>query len=75
MQEVSSSNTALRVKKTQEVLEMTSLARATHFAKLNKNSKGYDPTYPKPLQLGARSVGYVEREVIDWIQARMEARQ
>jgi prophage regulatory protein len=66
--------TTMRILKMHEVLEMTSLSRATHFAKLNAKSKSYDPDYPKPLKLGERSVGYVEQEVIDWLQARMEAR-
>jgi prophage regulatory protein len=65
---------SLRILKIHEVLEMTSLARATHFAKLNAKSASYDPEYPKPIKLGARSVGYVEQEVVAWLQARMEAR-
>ena len=66
--------TRLRVLRTREVLEMTSLSRAAHFAKLDPKSKSYDPDYPRPLKLGARSVGYVEKEVLDWIKARMGAR-
>lgn len=66
--------TPLKIVKINDVLEMTSLSRATHFAKLNAKSKSYDPDYPKPLKLGPRCVGYVEQEVIDWLQARMEAR-
>lgn len=66
--------TPLRILKIDDVLEMTSLSRATHFAKLNAKSKSYDPDYPKPLKLGPRSVGYVEQEVINWLQAKMEAR-
>ena len=64
----------LKILKIHEVLEMTSLSRATHFAKLNAKSASYDSEYPKPIKLGARSVGYVEQEVIAWLQARMEAR-
>ena len=64
----------LKILKIDEVLKLTSLSRATHFAKLNKKSRSYDPEYPKPIKLGPRSVGYVEQEVIDWLQARMEAR-
>ena len=66
--------TPLRILKIDDVLEMTALSRATHFAKLNAKSKSSDPDYPKPIKLGPRSVGYVEQEVIDWLQARMEAR-
>ena len=57
-----------------EVLEMTSLSRTSHFEKLNKSSKSYDPTYPRPLRRGLRCVGYVEGEVVDWVKSRMEAR-
>jgi len=66
--------TSLKILKIKEVLEMTSLSRATHFAKLDEKSKSFDPDYPKPIKLGVRSVGYVEQEVIDWLQTRMEAR-
>lgn len=66
--------TPLKILKIDEVLKLTSLSRASHFAKLNAKSRSYDPDYPRPIKLGARSVGYVEQEVIDWLQARMEAR-
>lgn len=64
-----------KVIKIGEVLEMTSLSRATHFAKLKKGSGRYDPSYPRPIKLGIRSVGYVEKEVLAWIESRMEARR
>jgi len=60
--------------KIKEVLEMTSLSRSAHFLKLDKNSEYYDPTYPRPVKTGARSVGYVEQEVVDWVKARMDER-
>jgi len=65
----------IKVLSTKEVLTITSLSRSSHFEKLNKRSKSYDPTYPRPISLGARSVGYVEQEVIDWVKARMEERK
>lgn len=69
------SHSSIRVISTKEFLKITSLSRTSHFEKLNKASKSYDPTYPRPLRLGARSVGYVEQEVIDWVKARMEERK
>lgn len=64
----------LRVIRLQEVLDLLSISRASHFSKLDNKSTSYDPTYPKPVKLGARSVGYVEHEVINWIEERMEER-
>lgn len=63
-----------KVLRLQEVLNLLSISKSYHFAKLDKNSKQYDPTYPKPISLGERSVRYIEQEVIDWINARKEER-
>ncbi|RUO71636.1 helix-turn-helix transcriptional regulator [Idiomarina ramblicola] len=63
-----------RVLRLQEVLDLLSISKSYHFAKLDKNSKSYDPTYPKPISVGERSVRYVEQEVIDWVNARKEER-
>lgn len=63
-----------RVLRLQEVLDLLSISKSYHFAKLDKNSKSYDPTYPKPISVGERSVRYIEQEVIDWVNARKEER-
>lgn len=63
-----------RILRLQEVLDLLSISKSYHFAKLDKNSKHYDPTYPKPISLGERSVRYIEQEIIDWINARVEER-
>lgn len=74
MKSLSTTAGSLRILRVPEVLRLTSLSRASHFAKLDPNSSSYDPGYPRPLKLGARSVGYVEHEVIAWIEAKMEDR-
>jgi prophage regulatory protein len=63
-----------KVLRLQEVLDLLSISKSYHFAKLDKNSKQYDPTYPKPISLGERSVRYIEQEVIDWLKGRKEKR-
>lgn len=75
MQSSSVTQPSLKVISTKEFLKTTSISRSTHFEKLDKRSKSYDPTYPRPVKLGARSVGYVEQEVIDWVKAKMEERK
>lgn len=74
MHEHNQTNIPSKVLRLQEVLDLLSISKSYHFAKLDKNSKQYDPTYPKPISLGERSVRYIEQEVIDWINARKEER-
>lgn len=53
----------------------TGLSRSTIYAKLRHNPKrpcDYDPTFPKPVAVGAKAVGWVEAEVDAWITAQIE---
>ncbi|MDV6316240.1 helix-turn-helix transcriptional regulator [Idiomarina sp. HP20-50] len=74
MQEHNRAQLPGKVLRLQEVLDLLSISKSYHFAKLDKNSKQYDPTYPKPISLGERSVRYIEQEVIEWLNARVEER-
>jgi prophage regulatory protein len=33
-----------------------------------------DPTFPRPVRIGARAVGWVESEINGWLAARMAER-
>jgi prophage regulatory protein len=33
-----------------------------------------DPTFPRPVKIGCRAVGWVESEINDWLARRMAAR-
>ncbi|HDR9076027.1 TPA: AlpA family transcriptional regulator [Burkholderia vietnamiensis] len=61
----------LRIK---ELTQKTGLARSTIYDKLNASSKQYDATFPKPVRLGASSVGWISSEVDQWIASRIHAR-
>lgn len=51
------------------VVEKTGLCRASVY-KLIKN----DPSFPRPVKLGTRAVGFLENEIDDWIEKRAAAR-
>nr|WP_150653017.1 AlpA family transcriptional regulator [Pseudomonas fluorescens] len=51
-----------------DVIDSTDLARSTIYKYIA------DSTFPKPVSLGERCVGWVEGEVHDWILARIGAR-
>jgi len=51
-----------------EVVERTALSKASIHVFIKKG------TFPKPIPLGARAVGWIEEEVNSWIRSRAEMR-
>lgn len=56
---------SLRILRMKQLIERTQLSRATLYLLIAS-----DPTFPRKIQLSARSVGYLESEVDDWIMSR-----
>jgi prophage regulatory protein len=52
----------------------TGLSLSSLYNKLNKNSPYYDPTFPKPIKLGPKAVGWLESEIDAWLESRMASR-
>lgn len=50
-----------------QVCSKLKISKTTLYAKLDKSSKYYDPKFPKQIQLGPGSVGWVEHQVDQWI--------
>ena len=51
-----------------DVERVTGLPRSTIYDKVAKG------TFPKPVQLSERAVGWLENEIADWQKARIAAR-
>ncbi|AWF34498.1 prophage CP4-57 regulatory family protein [Klebsiella oxytoca] len=51
-------------------MEKLGIARATIYDWLNDKSPRYDPTFPIQRRLGAKSVGWLESELDDWLKNR-----
>ena len=68
--------TALRILRRKQLEDRTGLSRSTIYARLNPKSPSYDPTFPKPSELGHGMqnppVGWVESEVEAYLAARIE---
>jgi prophage regulatory protein len=64
----------LTIIKRTEVQARTALSRSAIYAKLDPKSPYYDQTFPKPIPLGGRSIGWVESEIDAWIQSRISHR-
>ncbi|WP_143143173.1 helix-turn-helix transcriptional regulator [Suttonella ornithocola] len=55
----------LRIK---EVCELTKLSKATIWNKLNHNSKYYDSSFPKQVNLSKKAVAWYKQDVLHWIE-------
>ncbi|MEG2267903.1 MAG: AlpA family phage regulatory protein [Acinetobacter sp.] len=57
-----------------EVIEFTSISRAHIYEMINVKSKYYDPTFPRPIRLSNSRIGWVAREVNQWIEGKLQNR-
>lgn len=58
----------LRILRRSDVIEKTGLSRGTI------ENMREDGTFPMPVKLGPRSIGWIESEVDEWIQQKIEER-
>lgn len=57
----------LNLLRTAQVCSKLKISKTTLYCKLDKNSKYYDPNFPRQIKLGASSVGWVEHQIDQWI--------
>ena len=66
---------ALTILRRRQVEARIGLSRSAIYAKLRHNPKrpgDYDATFPKPISIGAKSVGWIEAEIDAWLTAQIE---
>jgi len=59
---------------THAVLRMKEVIAKTGMQRTNLYRQVKAKTFPQPISLGAKAVGWVESEVDAWIETRMKAR-
>jgi len=64
---VSEIKTALSILRRKQVQARTGLSRSTIYLRIAEGS------FPKPVSLGARAVGWLESEIEQWLASRVEA--
>lgn len=57
-----------------DVEVITKQKRSSLYARLNPKSPSFDPTFPVPVRLGAKSVRWRASEVEAWINSRPRSR-
>ncbi|MDH5763353.1 MAG: AlpA family transcriptional regulator [Nitrospinota bacterium] len=56
-----------RILRLPEVMARTGLSRSTIYLHISQDN------FPKPVNLGARAVGWIEAEINDWLDRKIEA--
>ncbi|PRG07797.1 AlpA family phage regulatory protein [Burkholderia ambifaria] len=64
------SQTLDRVLRMKTMTEKTGVSRSSAYNKINPASKYFDPSFPKPIRLGAHAIGWRESELDAWIASR-----
>lgn len=59
-------HTALNILRRKQVEGRTGLSRSTIYLRVSEG------TFPKPVNLGARAVGWLESEIDGWLTSRVE---
>jgi len=57
----------MQILKLNDVIEKTGLSRSTIYLKMSQSE------FPKSISLGKRSVGWLEKDIDDWIKQRIAA--
>jgi prophage regulatory protein len=66
---MNNSNTHLSILRRKQVESRTGLCRSTIYAKIKSGD------FPPPIPLGARAVGWIEKEIDDWLYEKFSQRQ
>lgn len=59
--------TSITILRRKQVEARTGLARSTIYDRVKAG------TFPAPISLGDKAVGWIESEIVDWLNARIEA--
>ena len=65
----------LTILRRKQVEGRTGLSRSSIYARLRQNPKrpgDYDPTFPSPISIGVKAVGWIEAEINAWLTAQVE---
>lgn len=56
------------------VIEITAISRSTIYEMINPKSNYYDASFPRPISLTQNRIGWVSKEVYDWIELKIAQR-
>lgn len=63
-----------RIIRLKDVLKITGLSRSTVYDLMSTRSPRYDATFPRSISLTPGTVGWVDREIYQWLEVRISQR-
>ena len=60
----------IRILRKKPALVVLGFSHATLYDISNPTSSRHDPSFPKRVRIGARSVGWFEHELIAWLESK-----
>ena len=57
----------IRLIRMKDLTAKLGISRSKIYEMLNPNSPRYDPTFPKPINIGKHAVGWIEQRIDEWI--------
>ncbi|MBS1633868.1 MAG: AlpA family phage regulatory protein [Bacteroidetes bacterium] len=64
----------LKILRRRELVALVGLSISACYEKMDMKSPRYDASFPKPIKLGKKAVGWVEAEVMNWLYNQMQLR-
>jgi prophage regulatory protein len=67
----------MKILKRKQVEEKLCISRTTIYAKIKPSTRrpgDYDPSFPRPIRLGGKGVGWIESELDAWIEKQAALR-
>ncbi|PHI31280.1 helix-turn-helix transcriptional regulator [Budvicia aquatica] len=64
------SRQTIKILRLRDVVQKIGVARSTIYDWINPKSPRYDPTFPRQIPLGKKSVGWLESALNEWLMLR-----
>ena len=66
-------STTYRILTAKEVMDMLNIGHSTIYDWMNTKSPRYDAAFPKSIKLGKSKVGWMESQLVEWLQDKMSS--
>lgn len=61
----------MKILRRKELVAIVGLSISACYEKMNARSPRYDSSFPRPIKLGKKAVGWIEMEVLNWLRNQM----
>lgn len=70
MKQPQTHNDAIRILRIADVSAVLGRSRSAIYAMLDASCPSYDPTFPRPIRLSPRTIGWRYTNILEWIESR-----